>query len=59
MIIPMRDSVAIIKYVELERIILGAFHINAMKSKQPGETFMQTGELDSRNWEPTGFQSCA
>lgn len=55
----MRDSVAIIKYVELERIILGAFHINAMKSKQPGETFMQTGELDSRNWEPTGFQSCA
>lgn len=28
-----------------EEIILGAFHVNAMKSKQPGETFMQTGEL--------------
>lgn len=36
-----------------KKTILGAFHINAMKSKQPGETFMQTGELYSRNWEPT------
>lgn len=36
-----------------ERIILGAFDINAMKSKQPRETFIQTGELYSRTWGPT------